>query len=267
MTGLKFDKREWVPQSRPIPANVLVRLGKIAQPPAYAGLTWLAQANQSVVAQQAAAQARDFSDQVEQDRRTGLQHSAWEPFALISGEFHDAVVETASDGTLTPGNTGWIFQLGAGELHLSAVEPVNGMWRDRAELPFDVIAHASLTVKTTPPLRGYDGRKHSLWFCDAQQAGVYGWYEMAFMTHPATGIIESYAPFAMAPDATSRAALARSTAVHQVAWPFTQVEAGDLEEFITRWANWLVQAQARRLAYPASMPERQVEGSWRRGAA
>jgi hypothetical protein len=69
----------------------------------------------------------------------------------------------------------------------------------------------------------------------------------------------------MAPDATSRPALGRSDAVHQVAWPFTEVEPGDLEEFITRWATWLVEAQGRRLVRPTMLPERPVVGSWRQG--
>src|SRR5262249_18702904 len=141
-------------------------------------------------------------------------------------------------------------------------------WRNGAEPPFDVIAHATLTVQSTPHLRHYAGRKHSLWFCDAQHAGQYSWFETAFMWHPAkAGVFELYEPFAMAPDATSRAALGRSTAVHQVAWPFTRVEAGDLEEFITRWANWLVQAHTVPLVRPAAMPERPVAGSWRSSTA
>jgi eukaryotic-like serine/threonine-protein kinase len=257
------------PQTRPTPENLLARLGRISQPPAYPGLAGLVQANQSAVAQKAAAQALASSDQAERDRQTGLLHSAHESFALISEELRTAITETASDGTLTPGRSGWIFQLGAGELHLSSVEAVNGeVWRNGTEPPFAVIAHATLTVKGTPPVRNYAGRRHSLWFCDAQHLGQYGWFETAFMWHPMkAGIFEPYEPFAMAPDATSRAALGPSTAVHQVAWPFTEVEAGDLEEFITRWANWLVEAQARRLNHPAAMPERPVKGSWRPGTA
>ncbi|ACU72911.1 hypothetical protein Caci_7433 [Catenulispora acidiphila DSM 44928] len=71
----------------------------------------------------------------------------------------------------------------------------------------------------------------------------------------------------MGPDATPRPALGLSTAVHQVAWPFTEVKAGDLEEFITRWANWLADAHARRLILPANVPERPVAGNRRSGAA
>jgi serine/threonine-protein kinase len=255
--------------SRPTPADLLTKLGKLDQPSRFAGLTGLAKANQGVVAQRAAAQAHASTEQDEKDRRLDLLQSAQESFALISGEFRTALTEEAPDGSLTPGRVGWIFQLGDAELHLSAIEPVSSaVWRNGTEPPFDVIAHAALTVKITPPVRGYAGRKHSLWFCDAQQAGQYRWFETAFMTHPMkTSIIEPYEPFAMGPDATSRAALGPSTAVHQVAWPFTEVEAGDLEAIITRWANWLTDAHARRLTLPANMPERPVAGTWRSGAA
>ena len=256
------------PQSRPTPAELLGKLGRIAQPVRFARLTGLAQANQNVAAQRAAAQARASTEQAEQDRRTGLLQSAQESFALISTEFRTALTEEASEGKLTPGRVGWSFLLGDGELQLSAVEPVSGdVWRNGTEPPFDVIARATLTVKATPPVRGYTGRKHSLWFGDTKQAGQYRWFETAFMTHPLKrlGGIEPYDPFAMAPDATSRAALGRSTSIHQVAWPFTEVEAGDLEEFITRWATWLVETQARQLVRPATMPERSVARSWRQG--
>ena len=39
-------------------------------------------------------------------------------------------------------------------------------------------------MKATPPVRNYAGRKHSLWFCDAQHFNKYGWFETAFMWHP-----------------------------------------------------------------------------------
>ncbi|MPY58650.1 hypothetical protein FNH08_16210 [Streptomyces spongiae] len=48
-----------------------------------------------------------------------------------------------------------------------------------------------------------------------------------------------------------------------VAWPFTPLVLGDLDEFIERWAAWLAPAANGRLAHPSHMPERNPRGSWR----
>ncbi|NWF29477.1 hypothetical protein HW130_25005 [Streptomyces sp. PKU-EA00015] len=52
--------------------------------------------------------------------------------------------------------------------------------------------------------------------------------------------------------------------MHQVAWPLTPLVIGDLDEFISRWADWLAQAATGQLAHPSRMPERDPQGSWRR---
>jgi serine/threonine-protein kinase len=49
----------------------------------------------------------------------------------------------------------------------------------------------------------------------------------------------------------------------QVAWPFTVVSIGDLDEFISRWAGWFADAAQGQLNRPSAMPERQPQGSWR----
>ena len=52
--------------------------------------------------------------------------------------------------------------------------------------------------------------------------------------------------------------------MHQVAWPFIPLVIGDLDEFISRWADWLAQAATGQLSHPRRMPEREPQGSWRR---
>jgi serine/threonine-protein kinase len=49
----------------------------------------------------------------------------------------------------------------------------------------------------------------------------------------------------------------------QVAWPFTVVSIGELDEFIDRWAGWLADAAQGRLQHPSELPERPTQGSWR----
>jgi eukaryotic-like serine/threonine-protein kinase len=43
---------------------------------------------------------------------------------------------------------------------------------------------------------------------------------------------------------------------HQVAWPFTPLVVGDLNEFIDRWAGWFAAAAQGTLHAPSLMPER-----------
>jgi len=43
------------------------------------------------------------------------------------------------------------------------------------------------------------GRAHSLWFCDAHDAGVYRWYELAFMVTPGMTYRFTVDPFPLAP--------------------------------------------------------------------
>jgi hypothetical protein len=150
---------------------------------------------------------------------------------------------------------------------------------------FDVIAHAS--VKLTAPGEQassrlpfsvpYVGRSHSLWYCDAQEAGRYQWFETAFMLSPlvdptnialyiaAKGDIRSEyrAPFSLDPGWESALALLAGMDRVQVAWPLSVVSVGELDEFIDRWTGWLADAALGRLQHPSELPERPTQGGWR----
>jgi len=105
---------------------------------------------------------------------------------------------------------------------------------------------------------------HSLWYCDAQEEGRYQWFETAFMVSPFIPQRGRQDPFAMDPGEDSAKALWNGMAEWQVAWPFTPMSVGDLDEFVNRWAGWLADGAQGRLGHPSSMPERSPQGSWRR---
>jgi len=118
-------------------------------------------------------------------------------------------------------------------------------------------------VRIPPNRYGYEGRSHSLWFCDASEIGRYGWFETAFMFQPLTGRSASVAPFASQPGEDIAAqALSPGLGAYQLAWPFTPLVPGDLDEFIDRWLGWLADATQGRLNVPSTMPERPAQ--WRR---
>lgn len=130
---------------------------------------------------------------------------------------------------------------------------------------FDVVTHSSLSVHVPSDLYGYEGRSHSLWFCDAQQLNTYLWFETAFMINPLIPRSSPQAPFALPPGNGARSAIGPGIGEFQVAWPFTALVVGELDDFFDRWSTWFADSAVGRLRHPSSMPERQADGSWRRG--
>lgn len=95
-------------------------------------------------------------------------------------------------------------------------------------------------------------------------ADYYQWFEMAFMFSPLIPKRGPQNPFALEPNEASAKAPWNGVSEYQVAWPFTPVGIGDLDEFIDRWAGWFGEAAPGKLKHPGTMPEHRAEGSWRR---
>lgn len=110
---------------------------------------------------------------------------------------------------------------------------------------------------------GYEGRSHSLWYCDAQEVGRYQWFETAFMLSAFTRQMARQDPFSLNTGEDAALAVGSGFNHTQVAWPFTALSAGDPNEFVSRWAGWLAEAAQGQLHRPSSMPERNPRGSWR----
>jgi eukaryotic-like serine/threonine-protein kinase len=70
-------------------------------------------------------------------------------------------------------------------------------------------------------------------------------------------------PFSLDPGEDAARAVRSGIADMQVAWPFTALIVGELDEFIGRWAGWLAEAAQGQLYRSSSMPERNPAGSWR----
>ncbi|MEV0186668.1 serine/threonine-protein kinase [Streptomyces sp. NPDC050625] len=252
------------PQGRPAPGNLLERLRHVPVGATSGGLAALAEANQSAVARRAEADLRASEQATEADRRKGLLEAAKTSFGFIADSFLTTLKNAAPSAEVRTGNLGgWTIRINDAQLTLSGPqETAPEIWRTDSTLaPFDVIASATLSLKIPANYHGYEGRSHSLWYADAQTEDQYQWFETAFMsTRPVVGTME---PFALNPHHESRAAVNPGMAMHQVAWPFTPLVIGDLDEFIGRWAEWLAQAANGQLAHPSSMPERNPQGSWR----
>ncbi|MGW3473012.1 hypothetical protein ACWDKQ_32130 [Saccharopolyspora sp. NPDC000995] len=194
--------------------------------------------------------------------------AATRSFARIADTFKDALTSNAPRATVRAvRGGGWEIRLGQVVLTLTGptltAESAWGSWGGPA---FDVIAHAEIDLLIPVDRYGYEGREHSLWFCDAAPTGQgsYQWFETAFMVSPMLHYQVRQDPFALNPGTEAAKALWNGVAEWQLAWPFTPLTVGDLDEFIGRWAGWLATASNGRLSHPSSMPERRPDNSFRR---
>lgn len=160
---------------------------------------------------------------------------------------------------------GWNVSLNGARLGLSEAKAFDGKSWGWDAPPFDVISHATVSIIIPADRRGYEGRSHSLYYCDANEAGSYAWYETAFMFTPVLPRQGRQDPFALPPGEESAKALWPGISEYQVAWPFTRLVVGDIDEFLDRWLGWFAAAAQGELQHPTMMPERPVEGTWRRG--
>ena len=130
--------------------------------------------------------------------------------------------------------------------------------------PFEVIAYSELNLHMSPDPGGYEGRSHALWYCDAREEGKYQWFETAFMIPGIRLAITRQEPFALIPGPDALGALAAAWPDRaQIAWPFTPLNPGELDDLISRWTEWFADASEGKLARPGSLPERPVRDSWR----
>ena len=80
------------------------------------------------------------------------------------------------------------------------------------------------------------------------------------------GRSRSGAPFDLDPTPEAFRALAPITDVIRCALPFTAIDRGEMGAFVAQWLDWFGQAALGELQHPGRLPERDPQGSWRRGA-
>jgi serine/threonine-protein kinase len=252
-------------EARPSSANILARLGRVAEPAPSGGLARLEQANRANVARRGEISRQASAHQSEAERRQGLADTGVQALTRVAATLRDAVMDAAPSASLSTGlKVGWTIQLGQAELRLAPpVIASPNPWGSRGTPAFDLIAFSELSLRVPADHYGYEGRNHSLWFCDAQEVGRYQWFETAFMLSPFTARMARQDPFSLDPGEQAARAVRRGMADIQVAWPFTALTVGDLDEFMGRWAGWLADAAQGQLHRPSTMPERNPQGSWR----
>lgn len=146
-----------------------------------------------------------------------------------------------------------IYRLGQGVLTISPTESV----REVPTMPFDVISVFSMRIAqdTDQGGFGWNGRQHSLWFCDAEEEGAFDWYETAFARILGQQRPSIY-PYALSPlDSDAQSAFSRAVTSTQVARKLLRVDDDNSEEFVNRWIQYFTQAAQGELPFPMTMPE------------
>jgi serine/threonine protein kinase len=251
------------PGARPPASNALARLARAASA-STPGLAGLQQANQEEARRTAERNRQESQARTEAETRNDLLEAAKRSFDRISQELQTAIVEAAPSAKLSATGGGWSIRLGPAELRLGPVRPhASADWGGWQAPAFDVVATSSLSLTIPADRYEYEGRSHSLWFGDVQRESEFRWFETSFMVSPPMAQRGRQDPFALEPGEESAKAVWNGMAEFQLAWPFSSLVPGELEDFIDRWAGWLAAASAGRLTHPSSMPERAASGSWR----
>jgi serine/threonine protein kinase len=248
--------------SRPSPQNLLSRLDRALATPSSAAAR-LQAANAAIRISQAKEDAAASAAASEKERRGALLADATRVLEQIGAALQKAIVDNAPAARRDPRSRslGSALELGTASIRMepAVATPPNPWGAFRPA--FDVVVHSEVAISIPEDRYQFNGREHSLWFCDAQQEGVYRWYETAFMVMPRD---TKTVPFAFNPGEDAGKALWRGIAEWQLARPFAPIDQGDEAAFIERWLEWFALAAEGRLARPRSMPEGQAEGSFRR---
>ena len=250
-----------VAESRPTPKNVLQRLKNVTTPVSEAARK-LQQINALEVNRKAEESRQVSIAKIEEERRVGLSQVAEQSLIRTVNLLDEQIKINAPNVN----KTRWSWKLSQAKLSIESLEKIGPPWRGRNyDLSFDVVSFSKITIDIPRDSHGYEGRSHSLWFCDAQESGTYRWYETAFMYCPLRRISSLHNPFALDPDENASEALSTvSGTTFQAAWPFTPIDQGNEREFIEQWIEWFADAASGSLYSPTHMPEKNPSGSWRR---
>ena len=246
-------------QARPRPQNVLTRL-RVSLEPASPGEQQLQQANARVVDHQTEQLRQQSADRAAAERRQELYGVADQALGGISDLLGEQVMDNApaAQSYTSEEVRGW--SLNDVTLRIGLIKTAKGP--AEVNLPFEVIAYTTVSVVKPTDQRGYTGRSHSLWYCDAKASGVFRWYETAFWRLNGN---EPEVPFAMSPEGRHvEGALSSTMHTYAAAWPFTPIDQGEEENFVEQWIQWFGQAANGQLRYPRQIPEKEATGSWRR---
>jgi serine/threonine-protein kinase len=251
------------PSARPSPANLRARLDGVTQPLTSTGLARLSEVNKIEVQRLAQTASREAAAMTAAERRQQLVRDATRAYNQISDALFSSLIEMVSSAKAQrdPDVRNWRIAFGPARLEMSAVAAPSAGWN--AAGVFDLVSVGQVTLRIPTDRYGYGGRSHSLWFADAQAETEYCWFETGFTLMAMMATLPEIDPFELSGDKDAELALRPGVHTHQVAWPFTPLRLGELDDFVGHWAGWLADAAEGRLQR-TSADTAQAVGSWRR---
>lgn len=247
------------PEGRPTASTILQRL-RIRKQPVSPAAQRLQALNQGEIERRGVANALASVEQTRETKRRELYELSKEPMRQIAAALREQALEAAPVTSATSGKVPPLrLQLGSGSLEIDKFEhaPFDCLAYGGYQAPFDVIGFTHILARKPRDRYDYEGRAHSLWFCDAHEAGVYRWYELAFMFMGAVAQRYVLNPTALPP--TNEGAIGALcpyiSTVNQLAWQPVAIDQGDEAAFIDRWLGWFAAAADGSLSHPRSMPE------------
>ncbi len=243
--------------ARPTAANILLRLRSGVKPLSPAAER-LQQVHKAVVERQGEEAAKISAQRQREEDRRELLEAAQQSFGKIIEALKQRILEVAPRTKVSMAGGRLTLELGVGVLVIEPVKPAPAgcLAAFGSDAPFDVIAYSAIAARKPRDSSGYEGRAHSLWFCDAHDKGIYRWYELAFMVQPLVRERYTLDPFALPPtDGAAAAAFAPVIHVRQIAWQPIPFDQGGEEQFIERWLGWFAAAAEGSLSHPRMMPE------------
>lgn len=241
------------PQARPMAANVLERLRQPAEPKS-PGLARLQEAYGQDLVRSLEEQGKRAQQEAEEMRRHGLLAGAESAFRTLVTKVEGTVKAVAPLARIDS-KGGLAVELGQAGLVLEPLRRNERRAPTQPQLGFEVIAFSAISIIYRQQRGSWQGRSHSIWYCNALDRATYRLVELAFMAIW-TDEIKSVEPFALEPDEDAFLALSPTMHIYQSAWNFTPIDQGNEDEFIDRWLGWFGDASRGNLQRPSSLPER-----------
>ena len=192
--------------ARPSPADLLARLRETALPASQAAAR-LQRANFAAEQQAAEKDAAAEAARTGAERTEELYKAAEAALRPVYDELRAQLLKHVPRATPSGGRE-WPFELNGARLTWVSLKDAREADWGQYRPAFEVIAHAGLELRVSPrdPYPNYHGRSHSLWYCDAQEAGAFRWYETAFAPKWRSADLT---PSMLAPDYSAGRALSR----------------------------------------------------------
>ena len=160
------------PEARPTPANFAARLSRVSTSPNTGALADLADANRQAVAQRSEAARSRSEQQTEAERRSRIADAGRTGFLQISKNLSEAIRTAApSVSYRETSQSGWSLSLLNAQLTLDAASgsPADALVYGDQTPSFDVVLHSELNLRIPRSPSGWEGRSHTLWYCDSQE--------------------------------------------------------------------------------------------------